>query len=1172
MKRIFLLIFTATCLCVMDGFAQQSSPADTVYHFNMVSDSLEFELLKELYVNTNGNSWYKNTNWLKGKTSKDFAKWHGVSVANGDVYAINLDNNNLTGVIPFSISYLGALQSISYSGNNVSEARRAKPKRVAGISPMLATTIEKNLPVWALGVTNNSKDINVDWKNSPVTSNDIPLGSSSGVSDGVAVAVDACGGIAFYARHTGSDQSYQLHLYAADGTRLTNNSLGSPLRALNSVAGNTEIQIVKVPGSSDEWYIIYSLYRKKCQGASGYCFATVVYAKVKYNTATKILTISPSARETQLGPSAAFIQGKAVSRKAGIDTTKHYLYLVKRYEGTNASNATMQLYKFQIDNSGITQVQTSFVFNARWWFLGAAGSSLELSPDENTLAISNRNESSSANNIGRYEDIILFDLTKFGTTTNNPVKINIPDLVVQPDNNVLKVERKLDLMYKSVNGTTLIPCFKYLRNKLSSIEFSPSGQYLYVTGGGFPKYPSAATGTHSTYLLQIDLWSSSGAGASDFDVRIQVQKGVGVGSNCQGDTPASAGVSYHPVGVLQTAFDGKLYFVKGNQNSLFVIPNPDAPMPQNFSPAEISLATTSAPNINLSGSSFVSVLPENIDGFDYMPAKTLPQAKFTLDRTVAGIGVTVNLTVSDYVAGRTYIVNWGDGTSENFTTASKSHIYASSNLFTVVLTATDMDGCSRADQTVISITPCQVPVDFILSHSSVKTNISFELTILKFTTLNTYLINWGNGSTEIATSASVSHSYPLASGYTITVTATSRYNGCSAAINKSITITQPDALCQTVIPISSTGTFKRDKFSGQIVYDLQDNCSPPLYIPCIEGKVESPVLNNVVRATAVTYSDNFSYAFSPVAIVTPQKYENGQLGRWKPLGSYSYIAPINYQANDKNYMAGRFVLNNFNWQYPDLSLKAGWIRTNQVLKYSADGDAVEEINELNMLSVAKFGYRGSVPYLIAQNAEYMSVMFESFENDYGNLLEDNVLLSGVRSATAHSGKYSLAISSSFSSNVMTGKNKPVQVRFWATGIQENVLPNGDVVAGNAQIESTSGSSGAVTRIARSGNWSLWESIIYVATGPFTIKLSKTGAGNDFLIDDFRIQPADAEMTCYVYDSRTLRVITIFDDQHFGLYYQYNDEGKLVRQQIETEKGLKTLKETQYNTPTKPKTP
>lgn len=56
------------------------------------------------------------------------------------------------------------------------------------------------------------------------------------------------------------------------------------------------------------------------------------------------------------------------------------------------------------------------------------------------------------------------------------------------------------------------------------------------------------------------------------------------------------------------------------------------------------------------------------------------------------------------------------------------------------------------------------------------------------------------------------------------------------------------------------------------------------------------------------------------------------------------------------------------------------------------------------------------------------------------------------------------------------------------------------------------------------------------------------------------------MVCYVYDAATLRPITEFDDQHFGKYFQYNSEGKLVRKLRETERGMKTVAETQYHTP------
>ena len=64
----------------------------------------------------------------------------------------------------------------------------------------------------------------------------------------------------------------------------------------------------------------------------------------------------------------------------------------------------------------------------------------------------------------------------------------------------------------------------------------------------------------------------------------------------------------------------------------------------------------------------------------------------------------------------------------------------------------------------------------------------------------------------------------------------------------------------------------------------------------------------------------------------------------------------------------------------------------------------------------------------------------------------------------------------------------------------------------------------------------------------------------------RFEPLDAQSTCYVYDTQTMKLLTQFDDQHFGSFYQYNAEGQLIRQKVETERGLKTIKETHYHTP------
>lgn len=1152
--KINLLL--AILLCSLFSFAQEKMVvvnSDTTY-YDVMPDSLEFGILKEFYNSTGGTKWKIKTNWLNGRTSADFAKWYGVKVINGDVAEIVLTSNNLTGMIPSSIYSLDGLEGLWLEGNNLTEQIRAKKSvlRSGFAASLVIPGVEKNLPVWALGVTNATKDVSVDWrKASPSTT--ALSGSTSSVNTGTAVAIDGCGGIAFYARHTGIDKNYQLNLYSATGVRLTNDINDSPLRALDGVPGSTEMQIVKVPTKTDEWYVIYSLFGGLCGESSVYCKATIVYAKVKYNNG--VLTINKNERQILIGSAKSYIHGKAVSRKAGIDSTKHYLYLVER--DPNDVDPKMRVHRFTISNTGIALTQSSFWFNSKFWFLSISGSSVELSPDETKLAISNRNESNWKDKSRNYQDIFLFDLNNFSNPTNNPAVINIPDLWVQPDNIVIKRETQLRNFYIKGSAKTR-PCFRYLRNKLGKIEFSPSGQYLYVTGGGYPKIAAGQTpsGTYSTYLLQIDLWSVSNG---QYDVRIQNQQGVNVsGSDCQGTSIASAGDNFNPIGSIESSFDGNLYFSKGNQGYLFVLPNPNAPMPQKIDPVDVNLAISGSPNILLAGGARSAGFPENIDGYDYVQGKNMPDAQFTLDKSTLGTNVSVTLTVTNYRVGAVYTVDWGDMIIETFTTSTKSHTYATQGNRQVSLKSTEQ-GCDGTETKPIFVKPCNLSVKFSLSKSQVKPTEKFEIEIQNFSGAFTYIVNLGNGYQTVMETATQTFSYPTSNTYTITVSIINMY-GCLATQTKNIVVLPPVALCTTVMPLSP-GTFKLDKFSGQIVFAPQDNCLPAQSVSCIEGKVESAQLTNVVSASATTFSDDWGYGFSGTPVRSEIDYENGQRGRWRAKDSYVFNTPINYQINDRNYLAGRFTLSGFNWQSPDVNKKAGWILTNQITKYSAHGEPLEELNALGIASTAKIGYHESVPYLIAQNASYEKVMFESFENVYGedqNLLEENVALSGGRSTVAHSGKYALTLVNSFVSRSINTSSFDTQVRFWARG---------DISAATVSVTSTSSTvfPSVIKKISQSGEWSLWESVMPAETAGNKIKINKLGGG-EILIDDVRIQPVNAEMTCYVYDPRTLILLAVFDDQHFALFYQYNDEGKLVRKRIETERGIKTVQETQYNTP------
>jgi len=62
-------------------------------------------------------------------------------------------------------------------------------------------------------------------------------------------------------------------------------------------------------------------------------------------------------------------------------------------------------------------------------------------------------------------------------------------------------------------------------------------------------------------------------------------------------------------------------------------------------------------------------------------------------------------------------------------------------------------------------------------------------------------------------------------------------------------------------------------------------------------------------------------------------------------------------------------------------------------------------------------------------------------------------------------------------------------------------------------------------------------------------------------DDIRMFPFNGNMKSYAYDPRTLRLSAELDENNYATFYNYDEEGQLVRVKQETIQGIKTIKET-----------
>jgi PKD repeat protein len=465
----------------------------------------------------------------------------------------------------------------------------------------------------------------------------------------------------------------------------------------------------------------------------------------------------------------------------------------------------------------------------------------------------------------------------------------------------------------------------------------------------------------------------------------------------------------------------------------------------------------------------------------------------------------------------------------------------------------------------------------------------------------TYTWDWGEQPavpatvmTSNSTALATSHTYQTVGGYDVklTVKDTNSPTACEYTLPYHVEVGSD--LCDAQLPAANLATVKvrRSNRNGSFLFIPDTNCpSPNSAFACLTGQADlSGAENLAVASSAVSLTDlppaaSVAYNLSD-ADLAANPFLAGA-GRLRPEATYSYATPVSNNAYSTE--RGRFQVMPFNWQVNSSFHLPAWRQAGLATRYSPDGQALEEQDILHIYSAVKFGYQGhSLPYLTAKNARYGQVLFDSFE--YPNALQGDDAFPNlaydaqVDTAQSHSGHQSLRMiarenGQSYSLSLpRMNISGEIRVQFWLRLSDRNKpeqaldkskqFKNGglSLAVGYSYISTTA------TVVAQTGEWMLCEATLDfgpsgASFGPIPLTISGALAPSQLAwIDDVRLQPLGAQMSCYVYDTKTLKLLTSFDDQHFGLYYQYNAEGKLVRKQVETERGLMTIQETQYNLP------
>jgi len=456
-----------------------------------------------------------------------------------------------------------------------------------------------------------------------------PLNTAHGPSMG---GFDCCGNMLFYVIHSGSIYNNELWVKSATGEVILKDGNGANV-GLNGVRTDGEVQVIRVPKSCDEWYIIYlENDDSRSDVFNIYDSKHLLYTHIKYNSSSGLMMIVSNRINEVL-----FAINDDDEYQHGKAATSDYLYAIRRkfrYDGT-ISTVDPIIDRFRIGALGITYDagSSSAPIDVPYYQLTCPSSGLELSNNGTELAFMNYDQNSSGSKLFTFNNL-LGVITLNRTIVCNNVIIKPLGTQALPANYFTGATQYFisnpsynmtnEWLTANVLGNNLSLNLRFLSNfsrKLSDIQFSPNGNFLYLTHGGFV----SGGQNNLTYLVQLDLNSYNPINNSAI-AAIKIQSGFDI-ANTNGITGGSLSWSgqkesnfynSHELARIESAVDGNLYFTKRASSKLFVIPDPNiAWLSSDLYGVELDLSSSGHPNINTTNDVFY--LPDHIDGFDYSP-------------------------------------------------------------------------------------------------------------------------------------------------------------------------------------------------------------------------------------------------------------------------------------------------------------------------------------------------------------------------------------------------------------------------------------------------------------------------------------------------------------------------------------------------------------------------
>lgn len=346
-------------------------------------------------------------------------------------------------------------------------------------------------------------------------------------------------------------------------------------------------------------------------------------------------------------------------------------------------------------------------------------------------------------------------------------------------------------------------------------------------------------------------------------------------------------------------------------------------------------------------------------------------------------------------------------------------------------------------------------------------------------------------------------------------------------------------------------------------------------------------------------------------------YRIGLYGRWYPEKEWKYRTQREPNGgSSRNAADGYFTASMVPFWEPDTThgyfvpsgklTDPNWIMSNRITRVNRLGADIENANALEIPSAALYGYSEQLPIAVSANSRLQQIGNDNFE-DYdfsvscnNPCLETHMSFKSALQLSAatidanvsHTGLRSLHIPAEMSvrferelyaypdtelviedSNKVYMKNgclekfspTPGQYHFSAWIRPDAGCQSLDTSYGGPRVSILfPGDGRSASHQAKGRIIDGWQRIDFdfevPAAADSIVVILSAGISSAVWFDDVRIHPTQASMKTYVYHPFTQRLMAELDDNNYAIFYEYSDEGKLIRIKRETDFGVVTQKE------------